>query len=76
MTPSNREIRRVLDAREESARRTFAVGHIKGEDVEIAQLCMYCEAWLTGEPTGPYVVSHGLCQDCLEEHYPDLSEDE
>ena len=40
-------------------------------------ICMICKKHLRGDPDAPdELTSHGLCEDCLEKHYPEEEEDD
>jgi len=38
---------------------------------DITSVCMFCDKLLRGPESRKYL-SHGICNECLEEHYPEV----
>jgi hypothetical protein len=39
---------------------------------ELTSICMCCKTHLSGPVVPIHPISHGLCESCLEKHYPEV----
>ena len=41
---------------------------------EVKVVCAWCQCHISGDPDDP-VVSHGICEACVEKHFPELADE-